>query len=73
MPANTSSTSGTNGTIYAQLTELALQARQHSDNMTRDIKNASTRVEHLRLTTLAFEAERLADTAEYLLIRGTHG
>lgn len=39
---------------------LAEMARQHADNLARDIKNASTRIEHLRLTTLALEAERLA-------------
>lgn len=43
---------------------LAEMARQHADNLTRDIKNASTRIEHLRLTTLALEAERLADELE---------
>jgi hypothetical protein len=62
-----------NNSLYINLTQLALHARQHSDNMTRDIKNASTRIEHLRLTTLAFEAERLADTAEKILIEGDHG
>lgn len=46
------------------LFRFAEMARQHSDNLTRDIKNASTRIEHLRLTTLALEAERLADELE---------
>ena len=40
--------------------ELAGLARQHATNMSNDIKNASTRIEHLRLTTLALEADRLA-------------
>lgn len=43
---------------------LAEMARQHSDNLVRDIANASTRIEHLRLTTLALEAERLAEQLE---------
>lgn len=47
-----------------EVLRLAEMARQHSDNLTRDIKNASTRIEHLRLTTLALEAERLAEELE---------
>lgn len=43
---------------------LADMARQHSDNLARDISNASTRIEHLRLTTLALEAQRLAEQLE---------
>jgi hypothetical protein len=44
--------------------ELAALARQHATNMSNDIKNASTRIEHLRLTTLAIEADRLANLLE---------
>lgn len=44
--------------------EIADLARQHANNMARDINNASTRIEHLRLTTLALEAERLAEVLE---------
>lgn len=44
--------------------DLADLARQHANNMARDINNASTRIEHLRLTTLALEAERLAEVLE---------
>lgn len=51
-------------TNQLSLIRLAEMARQHSDNLTRDIKNASTRIEHLRLTTLALEAERLAEELE---------
>lgn len=43
-----------------QIEHIADLARQHADNLARDINNASTRIEHLRLTTLALEAERLA-------------
>lgn len=48
----------------SDLTQIAELARQHADNLARDINNASTRIEHLRLTTLAFEAERLAELLE---------
>lgn len=34
-------------------------ARDHFANVTADIQNASTRVEHMRLTALAQEAENL--------------
>lgn len=44
--------------------QVAELARQHADNLARDIHNASTRIEHLRLTTLALEAERLAEVLE---------
>ena len=39
-------------------------ARQHSDNVAADIANAQSRGEHIRLTQLAFEAERLATELE---------
>lgn len=34
-------------------------ARTHRNNITADIDNASTRLEHIRLTALAQEAENL--------------
>lgn len=39
-------------------------AREHYANVTADIQNASTRVEHLRLTALAQEAENLVTELE---------
>jgi hypothetical protein len=43
-----------------QLQRITEMAHQHAENLERDIKNASTRIEHLRLTTLTLEAQRLA-------------
>lgn len=40
------------------------QARKHANNLQEDIKHASTRIEHIRLTTLALEAARLADNLD---------
>lgn len=39
-------------------------ARVHRDNITADINNASTRLEHVRLTALAQEAENLLTELE---------
>jgi len=47
--------------------EISNEARQLAHNLTNDIKNASTRIEHIRLTQLALEAERLADKIEKLI------
>jgi hypothetical protein len=47
--------------------EISNEARQLATNLTNDIKNASTRIEHIRLTQLALEAERLAEKIESLL------
>jgi hypothetical protein len=44
--------------------ELAIAARTHADNLAADINNASTRIEHIRLTQLALEAKQLADDIE---------
>jgi hypothetical protein len=44
--------------------ELVAFARQHAANLRDDIKNAKDRMEHIRLTTLALEAERLATELE---------
>lgn len=46
--------------------QLATEARAHAENLADDISNASTRIEHIRLTQLALEAERLAVHAEEL-------
>lgn len=51
--------------------ELATAARNHASNLAADINNASTRIEHIRLTQLALEAERLADEIERLASEGT--
>jgi hypothetical protein len=39
-------------------------AREHYANVTADIQNASTRIEHLRLTALAQEAANLVTVLE---------
>lgn len=39
-------------------------ARNHYANVTADIQNASTRLEHMRLTALAQEAENLVTELE---------
>lgn len=46
--------------------ELAAAARLHANNLAADINNAATRMEHIRLTQLAFEAKQLADDMELL-------
>jgi hypothetical protein len=51
--------------------ELATAARNHANNLAADITNASTRIEHIRLTQLALEAERLAVGIERLASEGT--
>lgn len=43
---------------------LAAEARRHATNAQNDIRNASTRVEHLRLTALAIEADSIASRLE---------
>lgn len=48
----------------SNLQELALAAREHANNVAADIVNASTRIEHIRLTQLAMEADRLATELE---------
>lgn len=46
--------------------EVVAAARQHAANLTADIANASTRIEHIRITQLALEAQRLAEALEAL-------
>ena len=43
------------------------QALLLSDHLKADIQNASTRVEHIRLTQHASEAERLVSTMNWLI------
>lgn len=47
-----------------ELQEIARLARVHSDNLKDDISNAANRIEHLRLTRLAMEADHLATSLE---------
>ncbi len=51
--------------------EIAAAARMHAANLAADIQNASTRIEHIRLTQLALEAQQLADDIEQLATVGT--
>lgn len=46
------------------MNEIAQAARIHADNLSADIQNAATRTEHIRLSRLAEEAERVAHLAE---------
>ena len=52
--------------MNGELQELATAARVHANNLTADIRNARTRIEHNRLTILAGEADRLAEQLERL-------
>lgn len=45
----------------AELADLAAAAKTHAANARADITNAQTRLEHIRLTGLAVEAEQLAN------------
>ena len=47
-----------------QAHEIAREARAHAINLRADIKHAMTRIEMIRLTSLAIEADHLADAAE---------
>jgi hypothetical protein len=48
----------------SNLEEITKAARQHANNLAADINNASTRIEHIRLTQLALEADRIATALE---------
>lgn len=54
-------------TDKATLDALAVQVRAHAKNLSDDIRNASTRVEHMRLTRLAFEALAIEETIVALI------
>lgn len=45
--------------MSSTINELVEAARLHFNHLQADITNASTRIEHIRLTTLAQEAENL--------------
>lgn len=46
--------------------EITVAAREHANNVANDINKTSTRIEYIRLTQLAFEADRLATALEEL-------
>jgi hypothetical protein len=50
--------------------EISREAKELADNISNDIKNASTRIEHIRLTQLALEAERLSKKIDGYLFDG---
>lgn len=54
------------------INELIESARIHFDNLQADIRNASTRIEHIRLTTLAQEAGHLLTKLERFAEQETH-
>lgn len=52
------------------LSALALQARLHATELHADVSTASTRMEHIRLTMRAGEAERIAAMLERIAQEG---
>jgi hypothetical protein len=52
---------------------LAVQARHHATALQADIQNAVTRNEHIRLSILASEADRLATAIEELASQSVYG
>ena len=56
----------------SNLHEIAKAAREHATNLAADINNASSRIEHIRLTQLALEADRVATALEEELNRETN-
>jgi len=50
--------------------EISREAKELANNISNDIKNASTRIEHIRLTQLALEAERLSKKIDGFLLDG---
>jgi len=53
-------------TMKMTIKEITQLARDHATNLTNDINNASTRIEHIRLTTLAIEAHNIVNYLEEL-------
>lgn len=49
-----------------RLIQITEAARTHFENVKADILNATTRIEHIRLTTLAQEAHQLLTDLEEL-------
>ena len=54
----------------SNIQDLAVAAREHATNVANDIQKTSTRVEYIRLTQLAIEADRLATDIEALAHNG---
>lgn len=50
--------------MSSELNKLIIAAREHADNLQEDIVKTSTRVEYIRITQLALEADRLATALE---------
>lgn len=50
-----------------ELNEIATAAKEHAVHARADILNAQTRLEHIRLTGLAVEAEQLATRLQNML------
>jgi hypothetical protein len=50
----------------SELQKIAVDARNHAENVTADITKTSTRIEYIRITQLAMEADRLATKLEQL-------
>lgn len=51
------------------LTDLALLAREHADRLVSDLELTTSRVEHVRLTARANEAETLAVKLKELVVQ----
>jgi hypothetical protein len=51
------------------LRDLALLAREHADRLVSDLELTTSRVEHVRLTARANEAENLAGQLQQLVIQ----
>lgn len=51
------------------LTDLALLAREHADRLVSDLELTTSRIEHVRLTARANEAEALAVKLRELVIQ----
>lgn len=50
-----------------ELTDIATAAKEHAVHARADINNAQTRLEYIRLTGLAVEAEQLATRLQNML------
>lgn len=53
-----------------ELQQIATAAREHATNVANDINNTSTRIEYIRLTQLAIEADKIAKDLEALAQNG---
>jgi hypothetical protein len=49
-----------------ELAVIVQDARAHADALQADIANAATRIEHIRLTSLAMQAAQIATVLEQL-------